>query len=305
MRLDIPQEQPRRRDGNDAAPGSSDGRAVTRKPPDNPILHRLKSLEQRTADHREPRPQAERKRVEQPRDVPRERRRPVASADPRRPARTAGNVVGLELRPEEKQLLREAGRFRVVRTADLRETLYNGKSRPLENDLRSISAIRGWSKRSTSICAATGSGARLSASRSSRSPKTAAACSSSRATSPKTRRSTPVWSSRARPNTTRRFTGPTEKRPNVSSTTAAAICACASTSRSRPTCRRPSMPRARPTRSATWQRSNRKWPSASSCRSSMERFRFPTRASTTTSRAKQGRTARTRDRAPAMRTSKF
>src|ERR1700733_10075722 len=136
MRLDIPQEQPRRREGNDAAPGSSDGRAVTRKPPDNPVLHRLKSLEQRTADHRVPRPQEERKRMEQPRDVPRQRRRPVASADPRRPARTASNIVGLELRPEEKQLLREAGRFRVVRTADLRETLYSGKARPLENDLK-------------------------------------------------------------------------------------------------------------------------------------------------------------------------
>ena len=136
MRLNIPQEQPRRRDGNDPVPGSSDDHSVVRKPPDNPILHRLKSLEQRPADPRGPRPQAERKRVEQPRDVPRQRRRPVASADPRRPARTTGNVVGLELRPEEKQLLREAGRFRVVRTADLRESLYNGKSRPLENDLK-------------------------------------------------------------------------------------------------------------------------------------------------------------------------
>jgi hypothetical protein len=131
MRLDIPQEQPRRRDGNDAAPGSSDGRAVTRKPPDNPVLHRLKSLEQPP-----PRPKAARKRAAQPHDMPRERRRPVASPDPRRPARAASNIVGLELRPEEKQLLREAGRFRVVRTADLHETLYNGKARPLENDLR-------------------------------------------------------------------------------------------------------------------------------------------------------------------------
>jgi hypothetical protein len=48
----------------------------------------------------------------------------------------ATNIVGLDLRPEEKELLREAGRFRVVRTADLREVLYNGKARPLENDLR-------------------------------------------------------------------------------------------------------------------------------------------------------------------------
>ena len=136
MRLDIPQEQPRRRDGNDAAPGVSNERSVARRPPDNPILHRLSSLEHRSADHRPPRPQAERKRNEPTADVPRERRRPVASSDPRRPARTVGNLVGLELRPEEKQLLREAGRFRVVRTSDLRETLYNGKARPLENDLK-------------------------------------------------------------------------------------------------------------------------------------------------------------------------
>jgi hypothetical protein len=136
MRLDIPQEQPRRRDGNDAATGSSNDRSDGRKLPDNPMLHRLKSLEQRSADHRQPRPQAERKRNEPTVDVRRERRRPVASSDPHRPARTAGNVVGLELRPEEKELLREAGRFRVVRTADLRETLYNGKARPLENDLK-------------------------------------------------------------------------------------------------------------------------------------------------------------------------
>ena len=136
MRLDIPQEQPRRREGSDTASVSSGDRNVTRKPPENPILHRLKSLEDRSADRRPPRPEAARKRAEQPRDVPRQRRRPVASPDPRRPARSASNVVGLELRSEEKQLLREAGRFRVVRTADLRESLYNSKARPLENDLR-------------------------------------------------------------------------------------------------------------------------------------------------------------------------
>jgi len=136
MRLDIPQEQPRHRDRSNEAPGSSNDRSIVRKPPDNPVLHRLKSLEQGSADHRQPRPQAERKRDEPTVEVPLERRRPVASPDPRRPARTAGNVVGLELRPEEKQLLREAGRFRVVRTADLSDTLYNGKARPLENDLK-------------------------------------------------------------------------------------------------------------------------------------------------------------------------
>ncbi len=136
MRLDIPQELPRRREGNDTPPGSQDERTVTRKLPDNPVRHHLKSLEEHIVDSRWNRPQATRKRSEPPREVPRPRHHPVPSPDPRRPPRMATNIVGLDLRPEEKELLREAGRFRVVRTADLREVLYNGKARPLENDLR-------------------------------------------------------------------------------------------------------------------------------------------------------------------------
>lgn len=135
MRLDIPKEIPRLA-GDNSTPGGADARTPPRKLPDSPILHRLMSLKEPAVDYRWTRPHAERRRREPAKEVPRERRRPVASADPRRPARTASNVVGLELRPEEKQLLREAGRFRVVRTADLRETLYSGKARPLENDLR-------------------------------------------------------------------------------------------------------------------------------------------------------------------------
>lgn len=135
MRLDIPQEQPRHREG-ESAPGSTDALTPVRCMPENPIHHHLKQPEQRAADPRRRREPTERKRRAPEQDVPRERRRPVASADPRRPARVAGNIVGLELRPEEKELLREAGRFRVVRTADLRETLYGGKARPLENDLK-------------------------------------------------------------------------------------------------------------------------------------------------------------------------
>ncbi len=136
MRIDIPQELPRRREGGDRAPRQPDEQTVSRKLTENPILHRLKSLEYKGVDTRRSHPRAKRPRNDNARGVPRERRRPVPSADPRRPARTASNIVGLELRPEEKKLLSEAGRFHVVRTADLRETLYNGKSRPLENDLR-------------------------------------------------------------------------------------------------------------------------------------------------------------------------
>ena len=136
MRLEIPQELVRRRQGDNDTPGTGDPQTPARKLPDNPILHRLKSLEERATDYRGSHPPVERKTREVRQEMPRERRRPVASTDPRRPARTAGNVVGVELRPEEKQLLSEAGRFRVVRTTDLRETLYGGKARPLENDLK-------------------------------------------------------------------------------------------------------------------------------------------------------------------------
>jgi hypothetical protein len=134
MRIDIPQEPPRRQDDN---PGSSqpDERATARKLPETPILRHVKSQEQ-SADFRWTLPRSKRPQTEPPRDVPRKRRRPEPSADTRRPPRAASNIVGVELRPEEKQLLSEAGRFRVVRTADLRETLYNGKTRPLENDLK-------------------------------------------------------------------------------------------------------------------------------------------------------------------------
>jgi hypothetical protein len=79
MRLDIPQEPPRRREGSDIAPGSSDGRAVVRKLPDNPILRRLKSLEKHPTGDSRSHPPIERRRAEPARDMPRERRRPVAS----------------------------------------------------------------------------------------------------------------------------------------------------------------------------------------------------------------------------------
>ena len=136
MRLDIPQEQPRRREGDLSSPATGDARAPGRRVPENPIHHHLHSRDERTADTRKSHEPVEHRRREPSQGIHHERRRPVASADPRRPARAAGNVVGLELRPEEKQLLREAGRFRVVRIADLRETLYSGKARPLENDLK-------------------------------------------------------------------------------------------------------------------------------------------------------------------------
>lgn len=136
MRLDIPQELPRRREEADSPNASADQGMPKRAVPENPLQHRLKQPDNRKENPRQIRPRAPRRKKEPTQDVPRERRRPVASDGPRRPARAATNIVGLELRPEEKNLLRETGRFRVVRTADLRESLYHGKSSALENDLR-------------------------------------------------------------------------------------------------------------------------------------------------------------------------
>src|SRR5581483_11449677 len=112
MRLDIPQELPRRREDADGSNVSSADRVPVWKVPENPLQQRLKQAPGPRPDTRHSRPRTPRRKNEPSQDVPRERRRPVSSGDPRRPARAATNIVGLELRPEEKQLLRETGRFR-------------------------------------------------------------------------------------------------------------------------------------------------------------------------------------------------
>lgn len=137
MRLDIPQDVPRRReltpDDNSSSP---DHRKTSTVAPETPIQQRLDSLRER-ADHRQPyhpRPRVERGAAS--RTVPREpRTRTVDPADTRRARRVPHEVIGLELRAEEKKLLAEVGRFRVVRVEDLNQTIYDGKSRKLENDL--------------------------------------------------------------------------------------------------------------------------------------------------------------------------
>lgn len=122
MRLEIPHEQLRRRETDASVPANSEVRRV----PGNPIHRHLNSREEDNIDTRQRRLRGPQKKHEPTQEV----------AHERRPARSATNVIGMGLRPEEKLLLREAGRFRVVRTADLSESLYHGKARLLENDLR-------------------------------------------------------------------------------------------------------------------------------------------------------------------------
>jgi hypothetical protein len=131
MRLDIPQDLPFHRDEREPS-GPSESQAVPRKLPENPVHQHLKPREQRAAGYCPTSPRESRRRMHPTLDLPRER---TVSSDPRRPRRSTAKVIGVELRDEEKQLLRETGRFRVIRTSDLREMLYGGKRRPLENDL--------------------------------------------------------------------------------------------------------------------------------------------------------------------------
>ena len=136
MRLNIPQDVPRRREIAPDNHSSSDSRKTSAVMPETPVQQRLDSLRER-ADHRHPyhpRPRVEHGAAS--RAVPREpRARTVDPEDTRRARRVPHEVIGLELRAEEKKLLTEVGLFRVVRVEDLNQTIYDGKSRKLENDL--------------------------------------------------------------------------------------------------------------------------------------------------------------------------
>ena len=136
MRFDIPQDVPRRREIAPDNNSSSDSRKTPPVAPETPVQRRLDSLQER-ADHRQPyHPRPRRERGTASRAVPREpRTRTVDPEDTRRARRVPHEVIGLELRVEEKKLLTEVGRFRVVRVEDLNQTIYDGKSRKLENDL--------------------------------------------------------------------------------------------------------------------------------------------------------------------------
>lgn len=136
MRLDIPQDMPRRREIAPDNNPSSDSRKTQPIVPETPVQQRLDSLRERTDHHQPYHPRPRRERDDASPAVPREpRSRTVDPEDTRRARRMPREVIGLELRDEEKKLLTEVGRFRVVRIEDLNQTIYDGKSRKLENDL--------------------------------------------------------------------------------------------------------------------------------------------------------------------------
>ncbi|MGA9670296.1 MAG: hypothetical protein WBQ94_13880 [Terracidiphilus sp.] len=141
MRLDIPQEIPRSREIAPETPS-----APERNPSQeaHPILRRLKALADRAGEYKlnhEP------SRRTQPAIARREREAPARSHEARDPRdthdarrtqrnRIPSETIGMTLRPEERRAMLELGRFRVVRTGDLADTIYDGKQRKLEEDLK-------------------------------------------------------------------------------------------------------------------------------------------------------------------------
>ncbi len=145
MRLDFSlPELPRDRNVDPNRDAHSEVRKAFPLPPPNPVLERQQALRDRAADHRLHHAPVHRESAGRSQKIPKEHHRRIEPAeravatDPRRMQRDRipPQTIGVQLRPEEKKLLLEAGRFRVVRVEDLNRTIYDGKSRLLENDLK-------------------------------------------------------------------------------------------------------------------------------------------------------------------------
>ncbi len=139
MRIDIPQDIPRRREVTPGPPKPD----VSRQPEPNPVQRHLQSLRDRAGqnrlNHAPPRPDPSRP-LRREREVSTRSRKvkdPRESSDPRRTRRDRipSQTIGMQLRPEERKAMFELGRFRVVRTRDLADAIYDGKQRKLDEDL--------------------------------------------------------------------------------------------------------------------------------------------------------------------------
>jgi hypothetical protein len=137
MRFDIPQDVPRQRDVARDAPAAEP--KVPRELESHPILRRLQSLSERADEHRlnhEP-PRRTKSAQQKEHETPARQGDPRETPDSRRTQRNRipQQTIGMQLRPEERRAMLELGRFRVVRTADLADTVYHGKHRKLDEDL--------------------------------------------------------------------------------------------------------------------------------------------------------------------------
>lgn len=142
MRIDVPQDIPRRRE---QPPESS----VPPSPKPTSVQRHLQSLKERTAQT-DPAPTRRPAARVPSQPVLREREASGRIGDARRvndprentgPRRTRrdripSQTIGVQFRPEERKVMLELGRFRVVRTSDLAKAIYDGKPRKLDEDLR-------------------------------------------------------------------------------------------------------------------------------------------------------------------------
>ncbi len=130
MRLDLPHDVPRRRE-----PQTSPSDAPMEP---SPVELRHEALAARAADRRAM-PQAPQYRSRHPERESDSERRTVSVDRPmdQRPRRQAiaPQTIGLSLREEERKVLTEVGRFRVVATRDLAETIYDNRQLRMERDL--------------------------------------------------------------------------------------------------------------------------------------------------------------------------
>lgn len=132
MRLDLPQDVPRQRDSK--APTQ----ALPLEP--SPVERRREDLKAHAENRRGPQgPRIKHDRKVQP-DRPREPRQRSIARDRQMDQRTRRQaipqqVVGLSLRDEERKVLAEVGRFRVITTRDLSETVYDNRQSRMERDL--------------------------------------------------------------------------------------------------------------------------------------------------------------------------
>ena len=138
MRIDIPQDLPLR--------SETPQTRFPRSPKLSSVDRHLRPIKDRSTPSR-PNPAVPRstpsRRKEGDREVvplPRRVRDPRDSIDARTLLRGCppSPTIGWRLRPEERKVLFELGRFRIIRTHDLSEAIYAGKDLKLEEDLRDL-----------------------------------------------------------------------------------------------------------------------------------------------------------------------
>lgn len=137
MKIDIPQDLPRRREVVSNAPQPD----VSKQQEPHPIQRHLKSLDERAGQHRlnhEPPRRTKSAPSRKGREAPAHRQKVNEAPDDRRTQRNRipSQTIGMNLRPEERQAMLGLGKFRAIRTADLADNVYNGKQRKIDEDLR-------------------------------------------------------------------------------------------------------------------------------------------------------------------------